>query len=103
MTSPNSDPNAINTRSHGVIPVAILTTDEFDAAEVDVERLLQGRRTGLNGDCTERTEGRVHDVAGRTMTSSSLRDPRRASNPATRSTSPDRPSAASSSSGVTRS
>lgn len=32
---PGSDPNAINPRSKGVIPVAILTTDTFDAQSVD--------------------------------------------------------------------
>ncbi len=31
---PGSDPNSINTRTKGVIPVAILTTASFDAAEV---------------------------------------------------------------------
>jgi ELWxxDGT repeat protein len=32
---PGSDPNSINLRSKGVVPVAILTTDTFDAADVD--------------------------------------------------------------------
>jgi len=32
---PRSDPNAVNPRSRGVIPVAILTDDEFDATDVD--------------------------------------------------------------------
>jgi hypothetical protein len=32
---PGSDPNSINSTSKGVIPVAILTTDDFDAATVD--------------------------------------------------------------------
>lgn len=31
---PGSDPNSINLKSKGVIPVAILTTDDFDAADV---------------------------------------------------------------------
>ncbi len=32
---PGSDPNSINLKSKGVIPVAVLTTPEFDAADVD--------------------------------------------------------------------
>lgn len=32
---PGSDPNSFNNDGHGVIPVAILTTDSFDAATVD--------------------------------------------------------------------
>ena len=32
---PGSDPNSINLSCHGVIPVAILTTEDFDAATVD--------------------------------------------------------------------
>jgi hypothetical protein len=32
---PCSDPNSINLRSKGVVPVAVLTTPEFDAATVD--------------------------------------------------------------------
>lgn len=32
---PGSDPNCFNNDGHGVIPVAILTTDSFDAATVD--------------------------------------------------------------------
>ena len=32
---PGSDPNSINPRSRGVIPVAILTTETFDASTVD--------------------------------------------------------------------
>jgi hypothetical protein len=34
---PGSDPNSININGRGVIPVAILTTDEFDAADVNPE------------------------------------------------------------------
>jgi len=37
---PWSDPNPINLKSKGVIPVAILTTDEFDAATVDPDTVL---------------------------------------------------------------
>jgi len=39
---PGSDPNSINPNSNGVIPVAILTTDEFDATTVDPDTVLFG-------------------------------------------------------------
>jgi hypothetical protein len=32
---PCSDPNSINLKSKGVVPVAVLTTDDFDATTVD--------------------------------------------------------------------
>ncbi len=32
---PGSDPNSINPGSEGVIPVAVLTTTDFDAADID--------------------------------------------------------------------
>lgn len=32
---PGSDPNSINLKSKGVVPVAVLTTDDFDATTVD--------------------------------------------------------------------
>jgi hypothetical protein len=32
---PGSDPNSINLKSKGVAPVAVLTTDDFDASDVD--------------------------------------------------------------------
>jgi hypothetical protein len=32
---PGSDPNSINLKSKGVVPVVVLTTDSFDAGEVD--------------------------------------------------------------------
>jgi len=32
---PGSDPNSINLKSRGVVPVAVLTTDDFDATTVD--------------------------------------------------------------------
>ena len=31
---PGSDPNSINLKSKGVVPVAVLTTEDFDASEV---------------------------------------------------------------------
>lgn len=39
---PGSFPNSINPRSEGVIPVAILTTDTFDATTVDPTTVLFG-------------------------------------------------------------
>ena len=40
---PGSDPNSINLKSKGVVPVAVLTTDLFDAATVDPETIeLEG-------------------------------------------------------------
>lgn len=39
---PGSFPNSINPRSKGVIPVAILTTETFDAATVDSTTVLFG-------------------------------------------------------------
>ena len=40
---PGSFPNSINPRSRGVIPVAVLTTDTFDAADVDPDTVLFGK------------------------------------------------------------
>jgi hypothetical protein len=40
--NPGSDPNTINPRSRGRIPVAILTTDSFDATSVDPTTALFG-------------------------------------------------------------
>jgi hypothetical protein len=39
---PGSDPNSINPRSKGLIPVAILTTSTFDAWTVDPDTLAFG-------------------------------------------------------------
>ena len=39
---PGSDPNSINCLSHGVVPVAILSSDTFDAADVDPSTLAFG-------------------------------------------------------------
>ncbi|GAB4531875.1 MAG: hypothetical protein Kow0063_11710 [Anaerolineae bacterium] len=37
---PGSDPNSINLKSKGVVPVAVLTTDDFDASNVDPTTVL---------------------------------------------------------------
>jgi len=37
---PGSDPNSINLKSKGVVPVAVLTTDDFDASTVDPDTVL---------------------------------------------------------------
>ncbi len=39
---PGSSPSPINLKSKGVLPVAILSTEEFDATQVDIETLLFG-------------------------------------------------------------
>jgi hypothetical protein len=64
---PGSFPNAINVHSHGVIPVAILTTDTFDATTVDPLSVCFGDADDPagNGDCTEaHGKGHIEDVDG---------------------------------------
>ena len=39
---PGSSPNSVNLRSQGLLPVAILSTDEFDVSDVDIDSLLFG-------------------------------------------------------------
>ena len=39
---PGSSPNSVNPKSKGVLPVAILGTDEFDVNKVDIDTLLFG-------------------------------------------------------------
>jgi hypothetical protein len=39
---PGSDPNSINVKSKGVIPVSVLTTGDFDAATVDADSVRFG-------------------------------------------------------------
>jgi beta propeller repeat protein len=47
---PGSDPNCFNADGHGVVPVAILTTDDFDASTVDPATvLLDGAGVSLRG------------------------------------------------------
>jgi hypothetical protein len=57
---PGSDPNAINPRSRGVIPVAILTSDTFDAKTVDEETVA----FGPDGAEIVHPRGHVEDVDG---------------------------------------
>jgi len=55
---PGSDPNAINPRSRGVVPVAILTTDTFDATAVDEDTVA----FGPDGAKIVHPRGHVEDV-----------------------------------------
>ena len=57
---PGSDPNSINCRHNGVIPVAILTTSDFDATTVDPSTV------GFGPAAAMRTHRRAHiqDVDG---------------------------------------
>ncbi len=57
---PGSDPNAINPASEGLIPVAILTTDTFDATTVSPITV----RFGPAGANLEHRLGHLEDVDG---------------------------------------
>jgi hypothetical protein len=57
---PGSDENPINPRSRGVIPVAILSTSDFDAASVDPGTL----RFGPGGATVAIGQGNLEDVDG---------------------------------------
>lgn len=60
---PGSDPNIFNNDGHGVIPVAILTTDTFDAANVDPFTLtLDGANAHVKGKSG--SAGSLEDVDG---------------------------------------
>jgi uncharacterized delta-60 repeat protein len=63
---PGSSTNPINLSSHGVIPVAILTTDSFDAANVDPSTVCFGDDDNAGQrDCMEADgEGHIEDVNG---------------------------------------
>ncbi|MHC4301451.1 MAG: hypothetical protein ACYS7Y_29645, partial [Planctomycetota bacterium] len=59
---PGSDPNPINPGSNGLIPVAILTTDDFDAATVDPATVtLAGAQVAVRGKADKRM-ARMEDV-----------------------------------------
>jgi hypothetical protein len=57
---PDSDPNPVNTGSNGVIPVAILSVDGFDAAQVDPLSV----EFGPDGATEAHGRGHVEDVDG---------------------------------------
>ena len=57
---PGSFPNSINPRSKGVIPVAILTTDSFDATNVDPLTVV----FGPNGAVEAHGRGHIEDADG---------------------------------------
>jgi hypothetical protein len=60
---PGSDPNSINLGAEGVVPVAILTTPDFDAASVDEFSLtLSGSAVRLKGKSDR--AGSLEDVDG---------------------------------------
>jgi hypothetical protein len=63
---PGSFPNSIKLSSKGVIPVAILTTDTFDATTVDPTTVCFGdAEEPAQRDCTEaHTTGHIEDVDG---------------------------------------
>ncbi|MDP8208451.1 MAG: T9SS type A sorting domain-containing protein [Candidatus Electryonea clarkiae] len=54
---PGNDNNRVNPRNRGVIPVAILTDDDFDATTVDVASLLFGP-----GEASPAHNGHIEDV-----------------------------------------
>lgn len=54
---PDSDPNSINVGNKGRIPVAILTTDDFDAADVDPASVTLGDDDGNDTGVAARKNG----------------------------------------------
>lgn len=59
---PGSDENPVNLRSRGVLPVAILTTDAFDAADVDVSSLTLGDGDGDDTSVAASHHASLEDV-----------------------------------------
>ncbi len=57
---PDSDQNSVNPRSKGVIPVAILTTDDFDATAVDPMSV----EFGPDGATEAHGNGHIEDADG---------------------------------------
>ena len=61
---PGSDPNPINPGSNGLIPVAILTTVDFDASTVDPDSVtLDGAEVAVRGK-SEKLMARLEDIDG---------------------------------------
>jgi hypothetical protein len=46
---PGSCPNSFNRKSHGKLPVAVLGTDAFDVADIDVDSIELSRADGVGG------------------------------------------------------
>ena len=65
---PGSDPNSVNTTIKGTIPVAILTTASFDAADVDARSVTLGDDDGNDTPVATRKNGslraNLEDVDG---------------------------------------
>lgn len=60
---PGGDPNAIQVKSRGVIPVAVLTTETFDATTVDAASVCFGdAEEPSERDCTSAHGGHLEDV-----------------------------------------
>ena len=53
---PGSCPNPLNTKSNGVTPVSITSTDTFDASEIDISSVQICRADGV-GSCVSPNEG----------------------------------------------
>jgi hypothetical protein len=58
--APGSYPNSINLKSKGIIPVAVLTTDTFDATQIDWETVI----FGPGGATESHDRSHVQDVDG---------------------------------------
>ena len=64
---PGSDPNSINMGSNGLIPVAILSTSDFDATDVDPETVSSaGADVGVRGK-GDKLMASIEDVNGDTL------------------------------------
>jgi len=55
--TPGGDPNPVNLRSRGVLPVAILGSATFDVTRVDVSALTLGNRRGPEASVAENPDG----------------------------------------------